>query len=148
MWKKATTSMSEIQNLVCLSLVVCSNTTLPKIQTVIFIFFPNSVLWNHGCSSSMGAAYLWMWLIHGMFTVIIVINQARMSKVNNNNKNTPCIRWLGINNLNKFEIVWSNSGLEQSCNSRPDASALFIHTLKHHQLFNIIKPWCRHKARA
>ena len=50
---------------------------------VVFIFF-------HG--SSMGAAYLWMWLIHGMFTVIIVINQARVSKVNNNNKNTPCIK--------------------------------------------------------
>ena len=53
----------------------------------------------------MGAAYLWMWLIHGMFNVIIAINQARVSKVNNNNKNTPCIKRLGINNLNKFESL-------------------------------------------
>ena len=56
--------MSVFQNLVCLSLVVCSDFTETS-NCVVFIFF-------HG--SSMGAAYLWMWLIHGMFTVIIVIN--------------------------------------------------------------------------
>ena len=147
MWKKATTSMSVFQNLVCLSLVVCSNTTLPKLRTVLFLFFSkfcalkSQVRLIYGCGLSMDVTYTWD--VYGDYCHY----QARVSKVNNNNKNTPCIKWLGINNLYKFEIVWSKSGLEQSYNSRPDASALFIHTLKHHQLFNITKPWCRHKAR-
>ena len=34
----ATTSMSVFQNLDCLSLVVCSNTTLLKLQTAFFFF--------------------------------------------------------------------------------------------------------------
>ena len=39
MWKIATTSMLVFRNLDCLSLVVCSNTTLLKLQTVLFLFF-------------------------------------------------------------------------------------------------------------
>ena len=35
----ATTSMSVFRNLDCLSLVVCSNTTLLKLQTALFLFF-------------------------------------------------------------------------------------------------------------
>ena len=37
--KIATTSMSVFRNLDCLSLVVCSNTTLLKLLTVLFLFF-------------------------------------------------------------------------------------------------------------
>ena len=58
MWKIATTSMSVFQNLDCLSLVVCSNTTLLKLQTVLFLFFfSNSPLRYRGCGLSMDAAY-------------------------------------------------------------------------------------------
>ena len=39
MWKVATTSMSVFRNFDCLSLVVCSNTILLKLQTVLFLFF-------------------------------------------------------------------------------------------------------------
>ena len=51
--------MSVFRNLVCWSLVVCSNTTLLKLQTVVFIFF-QIPRFEIG-----GAAYLWMRLIHG-----------------------------------------------------------------------------------
>ena len=57
MWKIATTSMSVFRNLDCLSLAVCSNTTLLKVQNVLFFFFPNSALRNRGCGISMDAAY-------------------------------------------------------------------------------------------
>ena len=40
----ATTTTSVFRNLDCLSLVDCGNTTLLKIQTVLFLFFPNSAL--------------------------------------------------------------------------------------------------------
>ena len=57
MWKISTTSMSVFRNLDCLSLVVCSNTTLLKLQSVLFLFFPNSALRNRECGLSMDAAY-------------------------------------------------------------------------------------------
>ena len=47
--------MSVFRNLDCLSLAVCSNTTLLKLQTVLLLFF-----FEIG-----GAAYLWMRLIYG-----------------------------------------------------------------------------------
>ena len=49
--------MSVFRKLDCFSLVVCSNTTLLKLQTVLFLFFPNSTLQNKGCGWSMDAAY-------------------------------------------------------------------------------------------
>ena len=49
--------MLVFRNLDCLSLVVCSNTTLVKLQTVLFLFFPNSALRNRECGLSMDAAY-------------------------------------------------------------------------------------------
>ena len=55
-----TTSMSVFRNLDCLSLVFCSNTTLLKLQTVLFLFFFQILRFEIG-----GAAYLWMRLIHG-----------------------------------------------------------------------------------
>ena len=56
----ATTSMSVFRNLHCLSLVACSNTTLLKLQTVLFLLFFQILRFEIG-----GAAYLWMRLIHG-----------------------------------------------------------------------------------
>ena len=55
MGKIATTSMGVFQNFDCLSLVICSNTTLMKLQTRLAFFF---------CPKS-GAAYLRMQVIHG-----------------------------------------------------------------------------------
>ena len=52
--------MSVFRNLDCLSLVFCSNTTLLKLQTVLFLFFFQILSFEIG-----GAAYLWMRLIHG-----------------------------------------------------------------------------------
>ena len=52
--------MSVFRNLDCLSLVVCSNTTLLKRQTVLFLLFFQILRFEIG-----GAAYLWMRLIHG-----------------------------------------------------------------------------------
>ena len=52
--------MSVFRNLDCLSLVFCSNTTLLKLQTVLFLFFFQILRFEMG-----GAAYLWMRLIHG-----------------------------------------------------------------------------------
>ena len=49
--------MSVFRNLDCLSLVVCSNTTLLKLETALFLFFSNSALGNRGCGLSMDAAY-------------------------------------------------------------------------------------------
>ena len=49
--------MSVFRNPDCLSLVVCSNTTLLKLETLLFLFFPNSALQNRGCGLSMDAAY-------------------------------------------------------------------------------------------
>ena len=46
--------MSVFRNLDCLSLVVCSNTTLLKLQTVLFLFF------SKFCASKSGVR-----LIHG-----------------------------------------------------------------------------------
>ena len=42
------------------TLIVCSNTTLLKLQTVLFLFFFQILRFQIG-----GAAYLWMRLIHG-----------------------------------------------------------------------------------
>ena len=63
MWKIATTSMSVFRNLDCLSLVICSNTTLLKLQTV--LFFSNFFL--KFCASKSG-----VWLIYGcgLYTVV------------------------------------------------------------------------------
>ena len=58
--------MLVFRNLDCLSLVLCSNTTLLKLQTVLFLFFPNSALRNRGCGLSMDAAYT------PTFTVVVV----------------------------------------------------------------------------
>ena len=52
--------MLVFQNLDCLSFVVCSNTTLLKLQTVLFLFFFQILRFEIG-----GAAYLRMWLLHG-----------------------------------------------------------------------------------
>ena len=52
--------MSVFRNLHCLSLVACSNTTLLKLQTVLFLLFFQILRFEIG-----GAAYLWMRLIHG-----------------------------------------------------------------------------------
>ncbi|RMX59969.1 hypothetical protein pdam_00001076, partial [Pocillopora damicornis] len=41
------------------TLIVCSNTTVLKLQTVLFLFFPNSALPNWGCGLSTDAAYTW-----------------------------------------------------------------------------------------
>ena len=57
--------MSVFRNPDCLSLVVCNNTTLLKLETLLFLFFPNSALRNWGCGLSMDAAYT------RMFTVTI-----------------------------------------------------------------------------
>ena len=59
----ATTTTSVFRNLDCLSLVDCGNTTLLKIQTVLFLFFPNSALRNRGCGLSMNAAYTRMFTV-------------------------------------------------------------------------------------
>ena len=58
--------MSVFRNLDCLSLVVCSNTTLLNLQTVVFIFF-QILRFEIG-----GAAYLWMRLIHGRLRFIFL----------------------------------------------------------------------------
>ena len=60
--------MSVFRNLDCLSLVVCSNTTLLKLQTVLFVFFSKILRFEIG-----GAAYLWMRLIH-VYGNIRVVN--------------------------------------------------------------------------
>ena len=52
--------MSVFRNLDCLSLVFCSNTTLLKLQPVLFLFFFQILRFEIG-----GVAYLWMRLIHG-----------------------------------------------------------------------------------
>ena len=54
----ATTSTSVFRNLACLSLFVYSNTTVLELQTLLFLFFPKSVL------QIRGAAYLRMRLLH------------------------------------------------------------------------------------
>ena len=51
-------SMSVFRNLDCLSLLICSNTTLLKLQTVLFFFQILRI-------EIGGAAYLWVRLIHG-----------------------------------------------------------------------------------
>ena len=43
--------------IVCQSLFVCSDTTLLELQTLLFSFFPKSVLLNWGCGLSTDAAY-------------------------------------------------------------------------------------------
>ena len=53
MWKIATTSMSVFQNLDCLSLVVCSNTTLLKLHTMLFLFF------SKFCASKSGVRLIY-----------------------------------------------------------------------------------------
>ena len=53
MWKIATTSMSVFWNLDCLSLVVCSNTTRLKLQTVLFLFF------SKFCASKSGVRLIY-----------------------------------------------------------------------------------------
>ena len=45
--------MSVFRNLHCLSLVVCSNTTLLKLQTVLFLFFPKF------CASKSGVRLIY-----------------------------------------------------------------------------------------
>ena len=52
--------MSVFRNLDCLSFVVCSNTTLLKVQTVLFLLFFQILRYEIG-----GGAYLGMRLIHG-----------------------------------------------------------------------------------
>ena len=50
--------MSMFRNFDCLSLVVCSNTTLLKLQTVLFLSFSKlTVLRNRRCGLCMDAAY-------------------------------------------------------------------------------------------
>ena len=62
--------MSVFQNLDCLSLVVCSNTTLLKnSDCVVFIFF-QILHFEIG-----GAAYLWMRLIHGRLRYFLPANR-------------------------------------------------------------------------
>ena len=58
--------MSVFRTLDCLSLVFCSNTTLLKLQTVLFLFFFQILRFEIG-----GAAYLWMRLIHGRLRYFI-----------------------------------------------------------------------------
>ena len=41
------------------TLIVCSSTTLLKLQTLLFYFFPNSAPPNWGCGLSTGVAYTW-----------------------------------------------------------------------------------------
>lgn len=66
--------------------------------------------------------YLWLVYVEGESITIVVINKARVSNIKKQKKTeTPCIRWLGINSFHQFDVVWCNSGLEQSYNSRPDA---------------------------
>ena len=57
--------MSVFRNLDCLSLVICSSTTLLKLQAVLFVFFFQILRFEIG-----GAAYLWMRLIHGRLRYI------------------------------------------------------------------------------
>ena len=58
--------MSVFRNLDCLSLVFCSNTTLLKLQTVLFLFFFQILRFEIG-----GAAYLWMRPIHGRLRYVV-----------------------------------------------------------------------------
>jgi len=53
----ATTSRLVFRNRDCLSLFVSSNTTLLGLQTLLFLFFPNSMFPNWGCGLSKDAAY-------------------------------------------------------------------------------------------
>ena len=61
--------MSVFRNLDCLSFVFCSNTTLLKLQTVLFLFFFQILSFEIG-----GAAYLWMRLIHGRLRYTVLVN--------------------------------------------------------------------------
>ena len=64
--------MSVFRNLHCLSLVVCSNTTLLKVPNVVFPFL-QILRFEIGC-----AAYLWMRLIHRRLRyelIIAVVNK-------------------------------------------------------------------------
>ena len=62
--------MSVFRNLDCLSLVVCSNTTLLKLQTVLLLFFSkfcaskSGVRLIHACGLSMHAAYTWTFMVY------------------------------------------------------------------------------------
>ena len=42
-----------------------NNTTLLKLQTVLFLFFPNSALPNWVCGLSMDTAYTWTFTVLG-----------------------------------------------------------------------------------
>ena len=66
MWKIATTSMSVFRNLDCLSLVVCSHTTLLKLQTVLFLFF------SKFCASKSGVRLIYGCGLHGRLRYIVV----------------------------------------------------------------------------
>ena len=96
MQKIATTSMSVFRNLDCLSLVVCSNTTLLKLQTVLFLLFSQILRFEMG-----GAAYLWMRLIHGRLRYLRMVEpQRRVHGQDVIESEKPfCRPKLGLNNL-------------------------------------------------
>ena len=58
MWKIATTSMSVFWNLDCLSLVICSNTNLLKLQTVLFFVFFFNFFFKF-CASKSGVRLIY-----------------------------------------------------------------------------------------
>ena len=70
--------MSVFRNLDCFSLVVCSNTTLLKLQTWLFLFFPNSALRNRECGLSMDAAYTWTFTVSVIRAIYTGENKTRL----------------------------------------------------------------------
>ena len=68
--------MAVFQNFDCSSLVVCSNETVLKLQTVLFLFFPNSVLPNRGCGLSMDAAYTQVFTV---YTIVYLLDNGLLS---------------------------------------------------------------------
>ena len=78
MWKIATTSTSVFR-----TLIVCSNTTLLKLQTVLFLFFPNSALPNWGCGLSTDAAYTWTFTVFISIMCNYAISQIKLDMLEN-----------------------------------------------------------------
>ena len=82
--------MSVLRNLDCLSLVVCSNTTLLKLQTVLFLFFSKFCTSKSGVRLIYGCGlYTDVYGITAFYLTEIIMNIAsratvlELSKINN-----------------------------------------------------------------
>ena len=142
--------MSVFRNLDCLSLVVCRNTTLLKLQTVLFLFFFQILHFEIA-----GAAYLWMRLIHGRLRYYLpqeILSHFSDVCYNNNYSIQGLIHLTMKQTCAWFNKIWACSFSNFIVNVLPQLVSLTCdgltgavqermraehHVQSHHMMFNI-----------